>query len=344
MVLLCSLTLLFFVFILSVNHIGKGGLKAYKGLQKIHESQTSRLGGLAMITSLFLFYSFSGWDNSPMMLQVFIFFLPVLLATIPEDLHITTSPMYRLIAMAVSAILFFTLVEIDLPVIDIPFMQSILTFPGVLPLFYIMATMLLMNGCNFIDGTNGLLLFYAVVSFTALGVIVAQYGVDSTDILVGIIPLILVLLTTLAFNYPLGKIFLGDIGAYWIGWSLALAVILVYGSHPDLATWSAPLLVFYPAIEVIFSFVRKIFQNKSPFQPDREHLHLKVYFLLQKSLQSKRKTANNLVMPCLTFFWLGPPMVAIAVHKHPHLAIFSLMVFVLLYGLFYRFIPNLKED
>lgn len=342
--LLCSQAVLICVFIKLAKYIGKGYIERYSAVQKIHESQVSRLAGLGAVLSLFLFYAFLGWNNSAMMPKVLIYFLPVLIATIPEDLHITTSPMYRLIAMAVSAILFFTQVEITLPEIDIPLLQPILTSPGALPLFYIIATMLLMNGCNFIDGTNGLLLSSAIISFASLGVIVVQDDVFNTDILMVIIPTLLVLLTTMAFNYPFGKLFLGDIGAYWIGWSLAITIIWVYGSHPDLVTWSAPLLIFYPIMEVIFSFVRKIYQKKSPFKPDRKHLHLKLYFLLQKSLQSKRKTANNLTMPCLAFFWLIPPLVAIAVNKHHHIAIFSLVLFSLLYGLFFKFIPELQED
>ena len=84
--------------------------------------------------------------------------------------------------------------------------------------------------------------------------------------------------------------------------------IIFFSIHDFISSWNAGLIFFYPIIEVAYSFVRKLIQKKSPFYPDREHLHLKVFDILNTAL-NKPRLANNLTTIFLAVFWLTPPLV-----------------------------------
>jgi UDP-N-acetylmuramyl pentapeptide phosphotransferase/UDP-N-acetylglucosamine-1-phosphate transferase len=78
-------------------------------------------------------------------------------------------------------------------------------------------------------------------------------------------------------NYPLGKLFLGDGGAYFLGfWVAEMAVLLVQRS--DVGAWQVLAICAYPVIEVMFSIYRRKFIKKvSPGAADALHLHTLVY-------------------------------------------------------------------
>jgi UDP-N-acetylmuramyl pentapeptide phosphotransferase/UDP-N-acetylglucosamine-1-phosphate transferase len=81
----------------------------------------------------------------------------------------------------------------------------------------------------------------------------------------------------LVFNYPLGKLFLGDGGAYFLGfWVAEMAVLLV--RHPEINAWKVLGICGYPVIEVMFSIYRRKFIKKvSPGAADALHLHTLIY-------------------------------------------------------------------
>jgi UDP-N-acetylmuramyl pentapeptide phosphotransferase/UDP-N-acetylglucosamine-1-phosphate transferase len=92
------------------------------------------------------------------------------------------------------------------------------------------------------------------------------------------------LLGFLAWNYPKGRIFLGDGGAYLLGFWLAEISVLLVARHPDISPWFPMLLLVYPIFETIFSmYRRKAIQGQSPGQPDRLHLHQMIYMRLMQA-------------------------------------------------------------
>jgi UDP-N-acetylmuramyl pentapeptide phosphotransferase/UDP-N-acetylglucosamine-1-phosphate transferase len=106
------------------------------------------------------------------------------------------------------------------------------------------------------------------------------------------------------FNFPFAKIFLGDSGAYLLGYLLITMLIIFYGRHPELSNWGAAVMVFYYAFEVIFSFFRKIIGKQSPLNPDRKHLHLLIYNILCESYS--KKMANPLTTIMLSVIYIQP--------------------------------------
>ena len=76
-------------------------------------------------------------------------------------------------------------------------------------------------------------------------------------------------------NFPLGKIFLGDGGAYFAGFLLAALGVLLPMRNPEISAWTAILICAYPVIETLASMRRKARRDgHSVGQPDRVHFHM----------------------------------------------------------------------
>jgi UDP-N-acetylmuramyl pentapeptide phosphotransferase/UDP-N-acetylglucosamine-1-phosphate transferase len=118
---------------------------------------------------------------------------------------------------------------------------------------------------------------------------------------------------------------MGDSGAYLMALLTGVWVIIFFSIHDAISSWNAVIIFFYPVIEVVYSFVRKLAQKKSPFYPDREHLHLKVYDILNTAL-NKPRLANNLTTIFLAVFWLTPPLILPWVYDSQLLIVISLVI------------------
>ena len=143
-------------------------------------------------------------------------------------------------------------------------------------------------------------------------------------------------------NYPKGLIFLGDLGAYSIGLIISILTIILFGRHPEISPWGAVLILIYPVTEVVFSMLRRIFSGVSIFDPDKLHLHLKLFYFF-KPKPSYHKIANALVTITLSGLWLFP-LLAISWVYHKLLFIWAaIILFMIFYGVLYATIPNVKQ-
>ena len=279
----------------------------YIAPQKIHKGEVSRLGGLAMIVSLAtLFILLAEQEIKNMMLLFLVAFLPLGLITLAEDFHKVIAPWIRLIVMFFSSCLILVITDISLPLFDTPFLKSMLADPLLRNIFYMFCLVTLMNGINFVDGTNGnfaLMILSMMISLCFLATIVGDTQFIILLFLSGI-PLIAFTL----LNYPWGRIFAGDLGAYLYGALTGFFILFFFGRHSDISAWNVLLITFYPIIEVIFSSIRKLLKGKSPMLPDTSHLHIKIYTMLYHGSKKPRQ-ANNLVTLFLGLFWLFPTLI-----------------------------------
>jgi UDP-N-acetylmuramyl pentapeptide phosphotransferase/UDP-N-acetylglucosamine-1-phosphate transferase len=131
---------------------------------------------------------------------------------------------------------------------------------------------------------------------------------------------------------------MGDSGAYLMALLVGIWVIDFFGTYDLISSWNAGLIFFYPIAEVIYSFMRKLIQKKSPFQPDREHLHLKVYDLINTAVKRPR-LSNNLTTVFLAIFWIAPPMMLPWVYDSHLLVALSIMLLSLVYVILNQVIP-----
>ncbi|MEY2461187.1 MAG: UDP-GlcNAc:undecaprenyl-phosphate/decaprenyl-phosphate GlcNAc-phosphate transferase [Acidimicrobiaceae bacterium] len=134
-------------------------------------------------------------------------------------------------------------------------------------LFAALATVVLCNGVNMIDGLDGLAGGTSVVA--ALGFYVVLTGDGATISLA----LAAGLAVFLAFNVAPARVYLGDGGAYLVGTTLAVLFTLACRAHSGASFGVAALLVGYPTIELVFTVVRRSVRGGSPLTGDRHHIY-----------------------------------------------------------------------
>lgn len=312
----------------------KLNLKTYKAIQRIHLNETPRLGGFIFALSLTSFVLYSKANENILFFKlILICLIPIIIIGLKEDLFHNVSPKARLISLIFVALLFVVKFNGPLPDLsNLPLVNKFILLPGGLSLFYVISIVTIANGMNLIDGVNGLC---GVVSISILSeLLFLSYKTGDLIILSSIFSLILILLPFLFFNYPHGKIFLGDLGAYILGLIISMFSILFFGRHAELSPWCAVLILIYPAIELIFTMIRRLIEGQRLFNPDRYHIHSKVFDILRQAPRVK-KNANQLVMPLLLPLWLLPLILIILFYSKPLYIQLSIIGYIALYIIFY---------
>jgi UDP-GlcNAc:undecaprenyl-phosphate GlcNAc-1-phosphate transferase len=139
------------------------------------------------------------------------------------------------------------------------------------------------NAMNLIDGLDGLSAGTGAIIAGTLAVICWQAG-QPTGVVIGV-AMLGALVGFLPYNFPPARIFLGDAGALFIGYSLALASIQGY-RKVALLTFIVPFLVLaVPLLDTSLSIVRRLRMGKGIFDADRMHMH---HRLLEKEGTQRR--------------------------------------------------------
>lgn len=309
-------------------------LKSYHAVQKVHENEIFRLSGFVIYLFFIMLFLFDYFDSS-LMMNILISSIPLVIFGLKEDLLHNTSPKSRLFSMIMSCLIFFYINPIKFPVLDIPLLGVLINFYPVSIIFFTFSILVVMNGMNLIDGMNGLLGFTALFLLLAISIIAFSVG-DFYIMEIAILftsPLIIFLL----FNFPFGKVFMGDLGAYFYGFVISLLIIYLFGKYKNLLTWSAVLILFYPCMELLFSFVRKIKSHMSPFDPDGRHLHSLIYKLLKTSCKNLT-LANAFTSGSLFIFWIMPFIISLFMPISFFIIIGLILLMLINYVYLYQFV------
>jgi UDP-GlcNAc:undecaprenyl-phosphate GlcNAc-1-phosphate transferase len=127
------------------------------------------------------------------------------------------------------------------------------------------------NAMNLIDGLDGLCTGVALIITTTLAYITWQSGLIE-GMAVGV-ALAAALLGFLYWNFPPARIFLGDTGALFIGYSLSLLALEGY-QKVTVLTFIVPVLVLaVPIMDTLLSILRRLVRHANPLSADRLHIH-----------------------------------------------------------------------
>ena len=252
----------------------------FSGPQKFHAKAVPRIGGLGIVIGLVsaaIFLSFSDAPSARLAGLLLICGLPAFAAGLVEDLTKRVSPKIRLVAVAASALLAVLLLDASVTRTGVPGLDTLLTWPAAAALLTIFGVVGFTNSINIIDGFNGLASMCVVIMLGAICYVAFQSG----DRLVATLALagIGAVLGFFMWNFPAGLIFLGDGGAYFLGFFVAEVSILLLARNPDDVSPLFPLLVcIYPVFETLFSIYRRRFLRAvPPTMPDGIHLHSLIY-------------------------------------------------------------------
>lgn len=255
------------------------------GVQKHHQGSPPRVGGLAVLAGLVAGGVWAWVEGSPGGAEVASTLALLALCAVPvvglgflEDTTKRVSPRTRLVGAALSALAGMWVLGTQVPGVGISVLDPLVQ----LPLVAVLLTVLLVSGfthaMNIVDGLNGL----------AGGLALMMLGVTAWAAHQAQDPLItpLCVLAAMAVggfllvNFPRGAIFLGDGGAYLLGFVLVqLWVLLVVRNPGEISPWFIVAVGFHPTMETIFSIIRrKLHPRKlNATAPDRLHLHTLVY-------------------------------------------------------------------
>lgn len=311
-------------------------LKIYNNYQKIHLNDISRFGGICMYLFFWVIYSFDYYENS-FFINILISSLPLAIISFVEDIKHNTTPQIRLISMILSCLIFFYINPINFPVISFPIFGELLMIFPVNYIFFIFTVLVVINGMNLVDGLNGLFGLTALCQLFSLGFLAYIYFDEELVQFISILSIPLIVF--LFFNLILGKVFAGDLGAYVYGFIVSILTIYIFGKYNTLFTWLAILILFYPCLELLFSFVRKVTNKFSPFEADKKHLHTILFFKLAEYFNNQKFT-NPLATLLLSLFWLLPSVLCILFNNTLIYIIFSIISLLVVYFLLYKYLTK----
>lgn len=280
------------------------------GPQKYHTEPTPRIGGIAIMSGLLaaigsmLLVDMPSKDEFGLLLLAGI---PTFLGGLVEDITKRVGVLERLLITMLSGTIAAWLLGTVLNRLGIPGIDQALLWLPFAVIFTSFAVGGIANAINIIDGYNGLASGYTVIVLIAFACVAYLVG----DNLVFSIALSLAgaLLGFFVWNWPIGKIFMGDGGAYLVGFLLAELSIILVARNPDVSPWFPLLLLIYPVFETLFSaYRRKLKNGLSPGQPDNMHLHQLIHDNV--ILRRENVRANNTNSRVAKYLWI--PAIATA--------------------------------
>jgi UDP-GlcNAc:undecaprenyl-phosphate/decaprenyl-phosphate GlcNAc-1-phosphate transferase len=248
------------------------------GPQKFHKLATPRIGGVPIFISMLAMWLWTlQTDPSlalkiPLLISAFFLFI----VGVAEDITKKVGVKIRLLFAFFSGIIAFVFFDVRVYGFDIPLVDHIFSNYWFAMFFSAFAITGVSNAYNIIDGFNGLASMVSVISLIAITII--AYQVEDIIVINLALAMIVAILGFFMWNYPRGLIFLGDGGAYLIGFWTGVLSILIVARNPTVSPWFALLVNAYPITETLFTIWRRsIHQGKNPGLPDAAHFHSLIY-------------------------------------------------------------------
>lgn len=280
-------------------------LDTHDGIQKFHTSPTPRVGGIAIAAGVVAAYLVANPETKILLGPLIAAGIPAFGFGLLEDLTKRVSVRARLLATMGCGVLGWAITGFSITHANMPGLDWLLGFTVVSVAFTGFAVGGVANAINIIDGFNGLAAGTVLIILMSFGIMTGMLG--DYD-LAGVCLLMAgAVLGFMLINWPLGKIFLGDGGAYFVGFALAWIAVLLLRRHSEISAWAPMLVCGYPILEVLFSIVRRRRRNLSFGNSDRLHLHSLVKrrvvrFMLPRAGRLARNSVTGAIM------W-GPAMV-----------------------------------
>lgn len=307
----------------------------HPGVQRAHEHPTPRIGGLAIVVGLLSGVAFADAAQDELIVPLILCGIPAFVFGLLEDLTKRVSVRARLLATMACGVLGWAVTGQALNDINVPFINDLLQFTPIAVLFTAFAVGGIANAINIIDGFNGLAVGTVLIILLGMGTLAVSAG--DSELAVTCTILAAAVAGFGIVNWPWGKIFLGDGGAYFIGFALAWIAVLLKARNPEISAWAPVLICGYPILEVLFSIWRRVKRKLDPGAPDRLHLHSLVkrrliHRLLPRSSQLTRNSATGASM------WLTaavPALLAIQWANNTRMLVISFIFFIFLYSATY---------
>lgn len=303
-----------------------------EGVQRMHTNRVPRIGGLAIFTTVVIV---NGWQSSGpsfgltssmLVMGVLIFSFGFV-----EDITQKVGVGLRMWASLLPGFIAYFLTSEYLVSLDFAWLDAILAVMPIGLAFTAFAISGMTHAMNFLDGLNGLSAWSALWILLGLTTLAMVSGsaleLAPTLILAGAIGGFLI------WNWPFGKLFLGDGGAYFIGTALAWLAISLSIHNPSVTSWSMLLLCAYPVTEALYSIYRRSLNRSSSGAPDRAHLHQLIasVWIYPRFSSIPLVMRNSLSGMTASLINIPPLLLTLTFHDNKWACIASYLLFVLGY-------------
>ena len=171
----------------------------------------------------------------------------------------------------------------------------------------------LMNAVNFLDNMNGMVAGLAAVTLAAFGCASATRGAQG--LAAAQFALAAACAGFLPYNFPRARIFLGDAGSLFLGYSLgASAVLACAAAPPGWGRLGPPLMLAYPAFDLIFVVVNRLREGRKVYLGGKDHSNHRLASVIRcptRTVLLMWCTTAALCASGLAVLWLNRPLPAL---------------------------------
>ena len=236
--------------------------------RKVHKYSMPRMGGLAIYAG-FLVAVLATQTINTQLIGILIGCTIIVLLGIVDDIK-GVSPKVKLAGQTLAALV-VVLFGVQISIITNPFADVLFLNALAIPLT-ILWIVGVTNAVNLIDGLDGLAAGTSGIAAITIGVVALLEG----HLAVAILAMILAgsVFGFLPFNFNPAKIFMGDTGSMFLGFTLAvLAVVGLTKSATVISVFIPIVILGIPIFDTMYAIVRRFLNGAPIFKADKEHLH-----------------------------------------------------------------------
>jgi UDP-N-acetylmuramyl pentapeptide phosphotransferase/UDP-N-acetylglucosamine-1-phosphate transferase len=303
------------------------------GVQRAHTRPTPRVGGVAIFIALVCAAALADQGAQGILYPTLLASAPALLFGLAEDITKRVGAMTRLLATMASGAIAWYLTGVSLTSVGVPVLDQLLGFTVISVLFTAFAVGGISNAVNLIDGYNGMASGFVILALLTLASVAGNAG----DV-----PLQQsALLCAAAFagffliNWPWGRLFMGDSGAYMGGFVVAWFCVLLCQRNEGVSPFAALLICVHPVTETVFSVWRRVKQGLTPGQPDSLHLHNMIFAKVVRLVGERKQLANPVSGVMLAMLSVPSALLAPHVYQSALACVGLTLAFVVFYALTY---------
>lgn len=304
------------------NHVGAMDIPNER---KVHVVPTPRLGGLAIFGAFLLGYMLFARTSIQMLSILMGGFLIVLTGVFDDIKPIRARVKFLIQTIAACIVVFYGNIVLN----HVDFLGINFSFP--VPLNYIVTILLIVsltNAINLIDGLDGLAAGVSSIYFLTISVIAFILNMmQGLDIILSLI----MLGSTLGFlvhNFHPAKIFMGDTGSLFLGFTISVIALLGF-KGATLTSLVVPIVILaIPIFDTVLAIFRRLLKGENIGAPDKEHFHhqlLKMKFSVGTTVLIIYGI-NILFASVSVFYTLGDAKIAMAIY----VALMILLLFLVL--------------
>jgi UDP-GlcNAc:undecaprenyl-phosphate GlcNAc-1-phosphate transferase len=236
--------------------------------RKVHSKLMPRLGGLAIFIGVIAGY-FAGGLHNEKVTAISVGAILIVVIGILDDKYELSAKVKFLGQIIVASLIVASGLTVDL--LTIPYIGDFelgfWSYP--ITIFWIVA---ITNAINLIDGLDGLSAGISAIGIATIAIMAGMNG----KALIFMISIILLgsIMGFLFYNFHPAKIFMGDTGALFLGYSISILSLLGLYKSVTLFSFLVPIIILgVPIFDTTFAIIRRIVNKKPISAPDKSHLH-----------------------------------------------------------------------